>query len=122
MNRFIARGALALLTLGLASGASRVDAQGLTGQIGGSAVDPSRDVLVGATVTLQHEGTSEARTTTTNAQSNRIRGLNAPDAAINNFSTNNRIPFDSYNTQSIEISRGPTSAPCTGRGSATTST
>jgi outer membrane receptor protein involved in Fe transport len=47
--------------------------------------------------------------TTTNAQSNRIRGLNAPDAAINNFSTNNRIPFDAYNVQSIEISRGPNS-------------
>ena len=47
--------------------------------------------------------------TTTNAQSNRVRGLNAPDAAINNFSTNNRIPFDAYNTQSIEISRGPNS-------------
>ncbi|BET66401.1 hypothetical protein ASA1KI_13190 [Opitutales bacterium ASA1] len=47
--------------------------------------------------------------TTTNAQSNRIRGLNAPDAAINNFSTNSRIPLDAYNTQSIEISRGPNS-------------
>ena len=45
--------------------------------------------------------------TTTNAQSNRVRGLSAPDAAINNFSTNNRIPLDAYNTQSIEISRGP---------------
>jgi hypothetical protein len=48
-------------------------------------------------------------TTTTNAQSNRIRGMSAPDAAINNFSTNNRIPLDGYNTQSIEISRGPNS-------------
>jgi hypothetical protein len=47
--------------------------------------------------------------TTTNAQSNRIRGLNAPDAAINNFPTNNRIPLDSYNTQSVEITRGPNS-------------
>ncbi|MDP3068867.1 MAG: TonB-dependent receptor plug domain-containing protein [Opitutaceae bacterium] len=47
--------------------------------------------------------------TTTNAQSNRIRGLAAPDAAINNFPTNNRIPFDSYNTQSVEITRGPNS-------------
>ncbi len=46
---------------------------------------------------------------TTNAQSNRIRGLAAPDAAINNFPTNNRIPFDSYNTQSVEITRGPNS-------------
>lgn len=48
-------------------------------------------------------------TTTTNAQSNRLRGLGAPDAAINNYSTNNRIPFDAYNIQSIEISRGPNS-------------
>ncbi len=47
--------------------------------------------------------------TTTNAQSNRVRGLAAPDAAINNFPTNNRIPFDSYNTQSVEITRGPNS-------------
>ena len=48
-------------------------------------------------------------TLSTNATANRIRGLNAPDAAINNFSTNNRIPFDGYNTQSVEISRGPNS-------------
>ncbi len=47
--------------------------------------------------------------TTTNAQSNRVRGLAAPDAAINNFPTNNRIPFDAYNTQSVEITRGPNS-------------
>ncbi|MCX6952484.1 MAG: TonB-dependent receptor plug domain-containing protein [Verrucomicrobia bacterium] len=46
---------------------------------------------------------------TTNAQSNRIRGLATPDAAINNFPTNNRVPFDSYNTQSVEITRGPNS-------------
>ncbi len=47
--------------------------------------------------------------TTTNAQSNRVRGLAAPDAAMNNFPTNNRVPFDSYNTQSVEITRGPNS-------------
>ncbi len=47
--------------------------------------------------------------TTTNAQANRVRGLTAPDAAINNFPTNNRIPFDAYNVQSIEITRGPNS-------------
>ena len=47
--------------------------------------------------------------TVTNAQSNRVRGLSAPDAAINNFPTNNRVPFDSYNTQSVEITRGPNS-------------
>jgi TonB-dependent Receptor Plug Domain len=48
-------------------------------------------------------------TTTTNAQSNRIRGLSSPDAAINYFPSNSRVPFDSYNTQSVEISRGPNS-------------
>jgi hypothetical protein len=47
--------------------------------------------------------------TTTNAQSNRVRGLAAPDAALNYFPTNNRIPFDAYNTQSVEITRGPNS-------------
>lgn len=47
--------------------------------------------------------------TVTNAQSNRVRGLAAPDAAMNYFPTNSRIPFDSYNTQSVEITRGPNS-------------
>lgn len=47
--------------------------------------------------------------TTTNAQSNRVRGLAAPDASVNYHPTNSRIPFDSYNTQSVEISRGPNS-------------
>jgi hypothetical protein len=45
----------------------------------------------------------------TNATANRVRGLSAPDAAINYFPTNSRIPFDSYNTQSVEIARGPNS-------------
>jgi hypothetical protein len=47
--------------------------------------------------------------TTTNAQSNRVRGLGAPDAGMNFYSSNSRVPFDSYNTQSIEINRGPNS-------------
>ncbi|HEX2852997.1 MAG TPA: TonB-dependent receptor plug domain-containing protein, partial [Opitutaceae bacterium] len=47
--------------------------------------------------------------TTTNAQSNRVRGLAAPDASINYHPSNSRVPFDSYNTQSVEISRGPNS-------------
>lgn len=47
--------------------------------------------------------------TTTNAQSNRVRGIGAPDASLNNYPTNNRIPFDAYNVQSIEITRGPNS-------------
>ena len=47
--------------------------------------------------------------TTTNAQSNRVRGIAPPDAGMNNYPTNNRIPFDAYNVQSIEITRGPNS-------------
>jgi hypothetical protein len=47
--------------------------------------------------------------TTTNSQSNRVRGLAAPDASINYHPSNNRVPFDSYNIQSVEISRGPNS-------------
>jgi hypothetical protein len=47
--------------------------------------------------------------TSTNAQANRVRGLGTPDAGINNYPANNRIPFDSYNTQSVEITRGPNS-------------
>ena len=62
----------------------------------------AKDTLAG--YTLGNDGG-----TTTNAQSNRVRGLAAPDAALNYFPTNSRIPFDAYNTQSVEISRGPNS-------------
>jgi transcription elongation GreA/GreB family factor len=40
--------------------------QTTTGQISGSSVDASGQVLVGATVTLRNEGTRDARVTTTN--------------------------------------------------------
>ncbi|PTY06217.1 hypothetical protein DB347_12275 [Opitutaceae bacterium EW11] len=46
---------------------------------------------------------------TMNAQSNRVRGLAAPDIALNYYPASRRVPFDAYNTQSIEISRGPNS-------------
>ena len=45
----------------------------------------------------------------TRATANRVRGLSAPDAAQNNYPAITRIPFDEYNTQAIEISRGPNS-------------
>ncbi len=61
----------------------------------------SKDVLGGYT------DSGGARTT--NYQANRIRGMTSPDAAINNFPVPNRIPFDGYNTQSVEITRGPNS-------------
>lgn len=40
---------------------------------------------------------------------NRIRGIAAPDAAQNNYPAISRIPFDAYNTNTLEISRGPNS-------------
>ncbi len=45
----------------------------------------------------------------TNAQANRVRGLGSPSAAINYYPSIAALPFDSYNTQSVEISRGPNS-------------
>jgi TonB-dependent Receptor Plug Domain len=40
---------------------------------------------------------------------NRVRGLAAADNEVDNFFSLSRIPFDAYNTQSIEIDRGPNS-------------
>lgn len=40
---------------------------------------------------------------------NRVRGLNTADLEIDNYFAISRIPFDSYNTQSLEIDRGPNS-------------
>jgi outer membrane receptor protein involved in Fe transport len=45
----------------------------------------------------------------TNAGANRIRGLGAPSRAINYFPSIGQVPVDSYNVQSLEISRGPNS-------------
>ncbi len=62
-----------------------------------------KDTVAG--YTFGNDGTS-----TTNAQSNRVRGMSAPDAAVNNYASSSRVPLDSYNTQSLEISRGPNSS------------
>lgn len=43
------------------------------------------------------------------ATANRVRGLGAVDTAQNNYPTIARWAFDSYNTNSVEISRGPNS-------------
>jgi hypothetical protein len=40
---------------------------------------------------------------------NRIRGLSTADQEEDNFFSLYRIPFDSYNTQAVEIERGPNS-------------
>ncbi|MES1166639.1 MAG: TonB-dependent receptor plug domain-containing protein, partial [Pseudomonadota bacterium] len=43
------------------------------------------------------------------ATANRIRGLGSADTAQDNYPTLSRIAFDTYNTNSVEISRGPNS-------------
>jgi hypothetical protein len=40
---------------------------------------------------------------------NRVRGLAAADLEVNNFFSEYRIPFDSYNLDALEIERGPNS-------------
>ncbi|HVS53456.1 MAG TPA: TonB-dependent receptor plug domain-containing protein [Opitutaceae bacterium] len=40
---------------------------------------------------------------------NRIRGLDTANIARNNFAGNSSIPIDLYNTEAVEISRGPNS-------------
>ncbi len=47
--------------------------------------------------------------TSTNATSNRMRGLSAPSMGINYYIALSQVPFDSYNTASVEINRGPNS-------------
>lgn len=43
------------------------------------------------------------------ATANRVRGVGAADTAFNNYPTASRVMFDTYNTQTIEINRGPNS-------------
>src|SRR5476649_2848594 len=54
-------------------------------------------------------GYQEAGAVTNSATANRVRGLGAADTAQNNYPTLARLPFDAYNTQSVEINRGPNS-------------
>ena len=43
------------------------------------------------------------------ASSTRVRGISAPNAVTDNFPSVSRIPVDTYNLGSVEISRGPSS-------------
>ncbi len=52
---------------------------------------------------------SGSGTSTTIATNNRIRGLDSADTAQDNYPTIRSIPFDSYNTNTVEINRGPNS-------------
>lgn len=40
---------------------------------------------------------------------NRIRGMSSANTAIGNFASNPKIPFDLYNIDAVELSRGPNS-------------
>lgn len=42
--------------------------------------------------------------------SNRVRGIANANLALNNFATSGRVPVDSYNLDSVEITRGPNSS------------
>ncbi|HTT57678.1 MAG TPA: TonB-dependent receptor plug domain-containing protein, partial [Opitutaceae bacterium] len=52
---------------------------------------------------------SGAGTSTTRSTNNRVRGLGSADTAENNYPTIRSIPFDAYNTNTVEINRGPNS-------------
>jgi hypothetical protein len=45
----------------------------------------------------------------TNATANRVRGIGVPGSSTNYYPSISQVPFDAYNVQSIEISRGPNS-------------
>ncbi len=53
--------------------------------------------------------TGSSVTPFTNASANRVRGLGVPSAATNYYPSIGQVPFDAYNVQSVEISRGPNS-------------
>ncbi|MCF3651646.1 TonB-dependent receptor plug domain-containing protein [Synoicihabitans lomoniglobus] len=64
------------------------------------------DGVVDVNAGYTHGGDGNAQT---NAGANRVRGLGAPSSSQNFYPTNSQVPFDAYNVQSIEISRGPNS-------------
>ncbi|MCX6952489.1 MAG: TonB-dependent receptor plug domain-containing protein, partial [Verrucomicrobia bacterium] len=64
--------------------------------------------------TFNYTATSSASPTTDSIQSSpatatRVRGISAPNAITDNFPSVSRIPIDTYNLESVEISRGPSS-------------
>ena len=61
------------------------------------------------TDTLAGGGSTSGNFTSGLDTGNRVRGLSAVDNEEDNFFSLYRIPFDSYNTQSVEIDRGPNS-------------
>jgi outer membrane receptor protein involved in Fe transport len=66
--------------------------------------DRMNDALAGGSDTANNLGVGGPSTLST-----RVNGLGAPDNEVNNFYSLYRIPFDTYNVQSIEVDRGPNS-------------
>ncbi len=60
-------------------------------------------------VTINRDGGVNDDAADDPATANRIRGMNAANIAIGNFVSNRKIAFDTYNIDSIEISRGANS-------------
>jgi len=61
------------------------------------------------TDSLSGSGSTGGSFTSALSTGNRVRGLAAVDNEQDNFLSISRIPFDAYNSQSVEIDRGPNS-------------
>ncbi len=81
------------------------------GTEGSSTYTPTTTSMRGDGVADAVAGASFGNNTavSTNATANRVRGLGSPTMALNYYPAISAIPFDSYNTASVEISRGPNS-------------
>ncbi|MDQ8182782.1 TonB-dependent receptor plug domain-containing protein [Pelagicoccus sp. SDUM812005] len=64
------------------------------------------DGVVDVNAGYTHGGDGQPQT---NAGANRVRGIGTPDASINFYRAIRNVPLDTYNVQSVEISRGPSS-------------
>ncbi len=64
------------------------------------------DGVVDVNAGFTHGGDGQPQT---NATANRVRGLGIPSSSSNYYPSISQVPFDAYNVQSIEISRGPNS-------------
>lgn len=73
-------------------------------ETGGSLADRGTIKDAGSGYTFANTGQSSS-----SSSSNRIRGLSGPTTTQNFYPTLSAIPFDAYNTRSVEINRGPNS-------------
>ncbi len=71
---------------------------------GGSLADRGTVKDAGSGYSFANTGESSS-----SASSNRIRGLSGPTTTQNFYPTISGIPFDAYNTRTVEINRGPNS-------------